>query len=206
MLAWLFAAYAGVLLSGHAYPHYYVGLLPGLALFAGLGLASLGSARQGNLLLLPVVAFALLISLATNGSVYLKANPEERHLAKYAGVDPALQSASPELGAFVASMTSPDDEIYNLGFETELYFYANRTPATRFIYNAPFRLDPETFVKTIGDLERDPPAVIIDSSMARGEESWDEEHPKELQALLDQRYDYLAHVLYADIYRLKTPP
>jgi 4-amino-4-deoxy-L-arabinose transferase-like glycosyltransferase len=205
MLLWLAAAYAGVVLGGRAYPHYYVTLLPGLAIFAGMAVAALLQHRRRiNSVLIPSLGLALAITVYLHGSVYLEPTPEAKHLAKYSGVEPMLQNAGPRLGAQITAMTSADDEIYNLGHESELYFYSDRKPAARFLYHAPFELDSTAFDETIAELRADPPRLIVDSTLATGRATWEETHPPSLEAFLDDFYVHVGEIEYAQIYVRKS--
>lgn len=204
---WLVAGYGGILASGRAFPHYYVSLLPVLALLAGIGVSALSPAltrpRLSTKVFVSLLAFSLALSVGVNGHVYVQPSPEAKHSLRFSAVNPEPQNKSRELASYIAATTSPHDQIYNYGRETQLYFYADRRPASRFIYDRPFWLDPPTFQQAIRDLRSTRPLLIIDTVAARSAPDWDATHPPALQALLASDYRFVGRFEFADIYRLK---
>jgi 4-amino-4-deoxy-L-arabinose transferase-like glycosyltransferase len=203
LLAWLAATYAGIALSGRAFPHYYVSLIPVLALLAGYGVVQVRSGQRSTTIYLAVLALSGLLCLSVNAQLYLQPTPEAKHSLRFSGVNPEPQNTSPRLAAYVDSVTQPTDLIYNYGRETQLYFYADRRPASRFIYDRPFWLDPPTFDVAMKDLQTRKPRLILDSVSARSDPDWEATHPPAFQDLLDSAYEYVGHIEFADVYRLK---
>ena len=96
--------------------------------------------------------------------------------------------------------TSPSETVWNYGRDSQIYFYADRSPAVRFFYDRPYWLDAATLTETIASLRQARPQYIVDTQPG---DAWDY-HPPELMALLAQQYDYVGKVQYADLYRLKV--
>ena len=92
------------------------------------------------------------------------------------------------LGAYIAARTSPDDTIFNLGRESQIYFYAERRPAVRYFYDYVYAYDEETVRITIDALRAEKPVYIIDSIQPPLFES--SQRPAELENLLDEEYKY----------------
>jgi 4-amino-4-deoxy-L-arabinose transferase-like glycosyltransferase len=201
LMIWIGAAYAGVVLSGRAFPHYYVGLLPALAVLGGHGIPDASIARR---LMLPVLCVAILVSALLNTTVYSQPTPEAKHTARFPNVQPEMQNASRAVALRIAELTSPDEAIFEYGRETQLYFYAARRPAARFIYDRPFVLDPPTLEETMLDLAEDPPALIIDTASARDLALGRQPSlPAAVRAFLAAEYEFVERLEFADIYRLK---
>jgi len=149
-------------------------------------------------------AFILLVgalaagAIAVNGQVYLHDSADERHLSKFPG-DPSIES--PALARYIADNTSPEDPIYNLGFNSELYFYADRRSPTRYLYDLAFVADEGRVEKALEDLKEDTPIFVIDS--ARYEIRSDSYDRSGFDQFLANRYQYLGKMYYADVYRLR---
>jgi len=100
-------------------------------------------------------------------------------------------------------MSGPDDAIYNYGRASQLYFYADRRPASRFIYDRPFWLDPPTLDEAVEDLRASRPVLIVDTMAPRDHPLWEKAHPPPIRELLETEYEFVERVEFADIYRLK---
>lgn len=121
--------------------HYYVVFLPALGLLAGITMIFLGEQfkkhKMSFLAALPMVAFLLMIihSLYTHRFYFFKVPPEELCKVIYSASNPFVES--PEIGKYLASNTAPEDKIAILGSEPQICFYADRLPATGYIYTYP---------------------------------------------------------------------
>jgi hypothetical protein len=121
--------------------HYFILLLPSVALF--LGVAALSLERLSKPVLGPraarVVSAALFGLLAASYVVrertYLfSMSPSELSRTRY-GVNPFI--AAIEIARYIRSHTSPDERVAVLGSEPEIYFYADRRSATGYLYTYP---------------------------------------------------------------------
>jgi len=202
LAGWLLAGVMSMIFVGRLYAHYYAHLLPALSLMVPLGVRFLRNRWQ----VAPVRAGALMLlvgalaagTIALNGQVYLHDSADERHLSKFPD-DSSIES--PALARYIADNTSPEDPIYNLGFQSELYFYARRRPATRYLFDLPFVADYSRVEKALEDLKEEPPAFFIDS--ARYEIRSDSYDRSGFDQFLADRYQYLGKMYYADVYRLR---
>jgi len=202
---WLLAGVMSMIFVGRIYAHYYAHLLPALSLMVPLGVRFLrvrwrvAPVRAGAFILL--VGALAAGAIAVNGQVYLHDSVDARHLSKFAGDSGRWEIESPALARYIADNTSPDDRIYNLGFDSELYFYAHRRPATRYLHDLPFVADYSRVEKALEDLKEAPPIFVIDS--ARYEIRSDSYDRSGFDQFLADRYQYLGKMYYADVYRLR---
>ena len=143
------------------------------------------------------------VTIAVNGEVYLHDSVDDRHLSKFPGdYRTSWHIESPALARYIADNTSPDDRIYNLGFQSELYFYADRRSPTRYLFDHVFLADPSLVEDTLKDLQEETPTFFIDSARYGPPDKHRYDRSGFDQFLAD-RYEYLGKMHYADIYRLK---
>jgi hypothetical protein len=119
VLAWLLAGLLAFNIGGLFWPHYYVQLLPPLALLAGIGATSFRS-RPIAVVLCCAAAAPVVVSV-----VKVAVNAEPARYEKLYKQDRAL-------AAFVRANSSPSDTIYALDSRADLYYLADRR--TRFPY------------------------------------------------------------------------
>jgi 4-amino-4-deoxy-L-arabinose transferase-like glycosyltransferase len=206
LVLWLAACGLGVASTGRFYDHYFVQLLPAMALLVPAGVYFLkhawGSrwAKVTAMWLLPIsAAIPLLISAA----IYLQPTAEARHEVKYASGEGVLENNSADLARYLAAVTSEEDYIYNLGFQSEIYFYADRQAPTRFLFDHPFEVEEKYEVAALQDLRADPPAYIVDSAVYEENRLRDANYyPVLIKGFIDENYEYIGRLYYADIYRL----
>jgi len=138
--------------------HYFVLLLPAVAIMSGAGVNSAGhffmsSASTRFTPFIPV--FLLVAAIAYNFYLeqdnYFFLTPQE--------VSRAIYTANPfpealQIASYIKNDTSPDERIAVLGSEPEIYFYADRLSATGHIY-------------MFGLMEKQPYAELMQSQMIR---------------------------------------
>jgi len=204
---WLVASVLGIVFLGRLYAHYYVHLLPAFSLIVPFGIRFLrhkwkvAPARAAAFTGLVGVLAAGAIFL--NGQVYLHPSVEEGNLAALThDYQEHWYLASPALSRYIANNTSPGDRVYNLGFQSELYFYADRRSPTRYLFDHLFVADARLVESALHDLRNQPPALIIDSARY-GPSDTHEYDRSGFDRFLTDRYEYLGKMYYADVYRLK---
>ncbi|HLA18324.1 MAG TPA: hypothetical protein VJ253_03295, partial [Dehalococcoidia bacterium] len=106
-----------------------------------------------------------------------------------------------QVAAAVKEMTRPGDYIYEWGRESEIYFLADRRPASRWLHNRAYSVDKSVLDEVIGDLEEKRPAVILITLEEPELASGDYRPPSPLAAYLEDHYRYAGRVVYADIYK-----
>jgi hypothetical protein len=146
-------------------------------------------------------ALLVLVSVTFNAVMYLAPKPAERRVADTVYYQKEWEEASEALGLYLQERTSPGETIFNFGREPQIYFYADRRPAAQYFYDWAYQYDETTLEKTIEVLRLKRPAYIIDSVQPplfpHGP------RPASLRALLDEDYEYVGSLYFADLYKLK---
>ncbi len=123
---WLAAAALGFLGGGLYHPHYWLQLLPPLAV-----LAAWTFVRAGRPLRLAAAA-ALLVVVAFSTEVYAERDPQR--VSALTSSDSRLASAS-AVGRALVAETAPGDRIYVIWANAAVYWYApRRRPAFRYLW------------------------------------------------------------------------
>jgi hypothetical protein len=201
---WFLANVLSIYAVGRFYNHYYIVILPALALLIPTGVEFLLRnwkaipAQVFFVLALPIISMS---PIALTLHVYAQGSPNERHLAKY-GDYMFWETQSQDFARWINERTEPGDYIFNLGFESELYFYSDRRTPTRFYFDHAFGLDEKYEELAIQELSANPPVYVIDS--ARYENKTPLNYYSEpIHEWVAANYDYLGKYYYADVYRLK---
>jgi 4-amino-4-deoxy-L-arabinose transferase-like glycosyltransferase len=130
VVLFLGAAILGVIMPGRYFPHYFILLLPALAILAGIGFQMCRSLSAPlRQILLTVAGGAWLALAAYEYPWYLVYTPDEVVSRKYPNDRFALIA---RLAAELRQLTKPGETIYQWGFEPELYFLADRRSPTRY--------------------------------------------------------------------------
>jgi hypothetical protein len=118
--------------------HYFILLLPSVALLVGVAVASFERQLSRLVSVMTARALATLVFVATIGmyvseeQAYLF-SMDTRTLSRMRyGSNPFIEA--PEIARYISERTAPGDRIAVLGSEPEIYFYANRRSATGYIY------------------------------------------------------------------------
>lgn len=203
--AWAVGSAVGVATGGRFFPHYFLHLLPALAILSAIVFYDVWR-RGRHLSSKPVlwVSIALVvISAGTNLVLYSVPRQAEHVVASSVYHQNQWKEHGDDLGRFIESTTQPGDKIFNLGRESYLYFYADRQPPGRYFYDWAVNYDDRNFQQMLLDLKVTHPKYIIDSAQAPLFEDYDESHPPELMEFIDSNYDYIGRVYFADVYRLR---
>jgi 4-amino-4-deoxy-L-arabinose transferase-like glycosyltransferase len=162
---WLVSAALSVAIGLRFFGHYYVQLVPPLALLTAGALA-----RASTRVATRTIAASVVIAAGCSAAGYF--------LHPF-GPEPQYESVS----RYVAANTHPDDRILVWGSEPEIYWASNRLPATRFLTtptfltgNHPGRPADDTDVDAnteqnwqyfYEDFFADPPRYLLDTSPAK---------------------------------------
>lgn len=133
-LVWLAAALAGVNLGGLYWPHYYVQLLPPLALLGALGLAQLPDRR----LVWAATALVAVPALSFVTNVVRAPDSRSDRLVAYA----AGYENDQRLAGYVRRHSSPRDSVYALESRADFYFLADRAAASPYLWAHPLNEIP----------------------------------------------------------------
>ena len=120
----ILAACLAIALPGKYFPHYFIIVIPFLAIPAGIGLDCItGMPRVPAILALLVVLASFSFSVWKNYEFYTVYSPETVSTEKY-GTPIFVESVS--VARYIREHTRPDDYIFQWGLEPELYFLADR--------------------------------------------------------------------------------
>lgn len=136
--ALLVVSFLAVLPGYYLREHYFVLLLPAVALLAGLAIDALRRGLQRTRLREIAASLAALLLLVAcflttypQAPYYLGMTPQQVARVTY-GENPFPEAV--EIGAWLRAHSAPQDMIAVLGSEPEIYFYSGRRSATGYIY------------------------------------------------------------------------
>jgi hypothetical protein len=132
--------------ASHAYPHYFLQLLPWAALLVALAfLPALDAWRAAVRRTAPTVeaipARALLASVALAGLLLLLSPPAQLPPTQWQADATEAQSQA-NVGTWIASYTPPNARLLIAPTDPSYYFLARRTPAVPYVYLLPINLSP----------------------------------------------------------------
>ena len=138
-LAGLFLCSIAAVTPGfHFRPHYYVLLMPAVALLTGALVQQAADLFQRvplrPLVAIPVLALLFAKEIYHDRQFFFELSPVDACRALY-GYQPFPEARV--LGEYLRSHSSPDARIVVLGSEPEIYFYSHRLSATGYIYTYP---------------------------------------------------------------------
>jgi 4-amino-4-deoxy-L-arabinose transferase-like glycosyltransferase len=120
--------------------HYFVLLLPPVALLAGVAVSSateifIEQSKSRLLVALPVLAFVTCFAstILEQRTFYFSLSPDQALRAAYPA-DSEIFLAAPRIAQYLSDHASLSSRIAVVGSEPEIYFYAHRLPATGYIY------------------------------------------------------------------------
>jgi 4-amino-4-deoxy-L-arabinose transferase-like glycosyltransferase len=160
---WLGAAAAGVLAGGNFHAHYYVQLVPPLALLGGLGVARLLEARPRvawvacGAAAAAALAFAAPLWFASGTAQASAIWPCDPHLRHDAAV-----------ARYVREHTRPDEEVYVLWAAANVYYLADRAPTSRYLWRRNVESIPGALAQAQRMLAARRPALVVVAQPPQG--------------------------------------
>jgi hypothetical protein len=166
---WLISGVVGASASGYYFPHYFQQMLPALTVLAIFGIKVL---YEANILgRVPPLGRKMICTIAvvilpcyTLYPYVFKYTPQEAVRRIYPG---NRFDIMPEYARLISTITKEDDRIFIFGAEPELFFYARRVSASRYIYLFPlYGLYEDALEKqqeTVREIIASRPAVAIHS-------------------------------------------
>jgi len=195
----LLAGATAVALPGKFFPHYFIVLIPFLAVSCGIGLARLSRLPRVPALLAGIVLALLLVPTAVQTTqFYTDFSPEEVSIQKF---NTTLFADSVKVASYLKQKTRPDDYIYQWGFEPELYFLADRrSPSPLFASIGPsWAPDPRKATAELRQrLTATRPAYIVVQ-----EEFANYPGDEEVSRYVNENCDKAATIEYAQIFRCR---
>jgi 4-amino-4-deoxy-L-arabinose transferase-like glycosyltransferase len=206
VLSFLLFSEIGTQTLGKASPHYAVQLLPGAAVAGGVGaLYVVEGWRAGERRLARWLAAAAVVTLAGALFAYAQPSAADRFEVQYAYRDYADAAIrAPAIAREVAALTEPGDYVYEWGRESEIYFLADREPASRWAHNRPYSVDKSMIDEVIADLEAKQPKVIL-FTFSRSALQSGFTAPRQLLDYVEARYLPAGRVEYAELHLLAQP-
>jgi 4-amino-4-deoxy-L-arabinose transferase-like glycosyltransferase len=207
LLGLLAASAIGAAAGARFYPHYYVQLIPPLALLAApyYGRLWSGAMRPPCWLLRPRVTYAWLAVTVIAFSI-----------AHWIGLAP--RRGPSEAGQYLSMHAAPGDRIFVWGQTSQIYLDAHRRPASRYIETFPLtgnvfggpipgfdtrsRILPGAWATLVQDFARHPPAYIVDVQDPSKAQYPVKDFPI-LAKLLVEKYQPVAHTVEGVIYRVR---
>jgi hypothetical protein len=208
LLGLLAASALGTAAGARFYPHYYVQLIPPLALIAAPYYARLwsGKIQPIHWLLRPRVTYWWLALTVAIFSVI-----------HWVGL--AQQRAPSEAGRYLLTHSAPDDRIFIWGQSASIYLDARRRPACRYITTFPLtgylfggpvpgfdthsRILPGAWNTLERDFTRHPPAYIVDVQNSERSAEYPVKNFPILVKLLEERYRPVARTAEGVIYGMR---
>ena len=211
LVLWAVASAIGVASGGRFFPHYFLQLMPSLAVLTGVLIYDRFANGNNHVLSRPawmLSLFLIVVSIGTTTVLYLAPRQAEQVVVERVYYQKEWESYSMQLGDYIQQHTREDDLIFNYGRESQLYFYADRQPAIPYFYDWVLAYDEQAMGEIVAGLYETKPAYIIDSLQAPIFRDWYESHPPEFKQLIDEHYEYAGRIYFADVYRLKgyEPP
>jgi 4-amino-4-deoxy-L-arabinose transferase-like glycosyltransferase len=208
LLGLLGASAVGAAAGARFYPHYFIQLIPPLALLAAPYYARLWSRTiQPPLWLLrPAVTYAWLTLTVIALSI-----------THWTGL--ASRRVPSETGRYLFAHSAPEDRIFVWGQSSEIYLDARKRPACRYITTFPLtgyvfggtipgfdtrsRIMPGAWSRLEQDFARHPPTYIVDVQSDRRTAQQPVKNFPILAKLLAERYQPVAHTAEGVIYRMR---
>lgn len=206
LVFWAAASFVGVSSGGRFFPHYFLHLMPALAILTAVVVYERWRALELRPMWRPAaiaVAFLMIVSIGTNAVMWFAPARAEQQIAESVYTQKQWEEATAVVGAYIQRNTESDERIFNFGREAGLYFYADREPAVRYFYDWPFWWEDRTLYETIKELRDSRPVFIIDSVQQPLYEDMADYSAPEFRSFLSKNYDYVGRLQFADIYRLR---
>jgi 4-amino-4-deoxy-L-arabinose transferase-like glycosyltransferase len=149
--------------------HYFILVLPPLALLAGIGASALVHRCRGEtgritrkVLPLVILILALAYPVYSERRYFFTVSREEIVRSTY-GLNPILESA--EIAHHIRTSSTTSDRVAVLGSEPQIYFYAQRRAGTKYIYMYPL-MEPHKYAlamqqEMIADIEASRPKFLV---------------------------------------------
>jgi hypothetical protein len=178
--------------------HYFILLLPGLAMFVGLALVLLQDAGSSlfQKLLAPVSCVLILgFTILQHHNFFFQLPANTLSAIIYHGDAPF--TAMPNVGAYIRAHSATNDTVAVVGSEPEIYFYARRHSATGYLYMYPL-MEPQAYAtrmqrEMISEITSNPPDFLVFVPSA---DSWNVRPGSDLTIM--KWFDQYSHANYQE--------
>jgi hypothetical protein len=218
-ILWGAGTIAAAIYLGRFETHYAAPLAIPLGLFAPIGLADVARRARRSVAVAAVMVPVLVIGAVISTAVTVA------NIVEHGGTIAAENQRNDAVGRYVRDHSSAGATLFVWGNEPQLYYLADRAPATRFIYLLPLttpgyvtsamidgvraqlEANPPALIVDVGSLEPgspgDPP-LLIDRPL-RDEDGRNFDILDPLRAFVKERYALLEVVDGWPVYRLTAP-
>ena len=190
-------------LTGRGYQHYYIQLVPFLSIFSIYGIKNAFN-KWNKYFISSSLIFFLFISLfyLCKAVIFVEAKSlieTTRNNQRGKWFDQSIYVAE-----YINKFTDPGDIIYNLGRESQIYFYTKTRSPSRFINDIVFPYFPETLKETCDDLSHNKPKLIVNTLRPpRFPEKWAQYVWNEIKKCGNLEIDRKEEVYFAEVWFLK---
>ena len=162
---WLFSTGLGIASGGSWWLHYYLQALPPASIIAAVGLnACLGRGRLHiiRLALGVAVITALLTSLREQIPVFFRSTEDIQRQIWAINTN----TWGPQVAEYISERTGPEDKIFVMNSDPEIYFLARRQPAYKYLFFSPTELPrvpeaPQELAAILEDSSRAPVYMVL---------------------------------------------
>lgn len=136
-----FVSFVAVSVGFRYRPHYFIFLLPAVALLAGIGFDTLCRLMRrlpllrGNVTAPVMLGTVVVACTLYQQQAYLFTDSPAQIVKSIYGANPFVESI--EIGRYIRQHSRPEDLIAVIGSEPQIYFYSQRSSATAYIYTYP---------------------------------------------------------------------
>jgi hypothetical protein len=170
IVAWTFANLVGAKMGLRDFPHYFVPVMPGIAILAGACISSVSerlvTVLKGAPWLWPALAMGAAIGLFAwqaddYTDFYFGSTPTQMAKAEFGPQGDLVFARSEEVASYVRASTEPEEEILVWAAEAQIYFLSERRAASRYIYINRFDIIPDGMATIRSDLLSDRPRLVV---------------------------------------------
>jgi hypothetical protein len=164
VLVWLGFCCLAVSVGGYFRHHYFIQIIPAVALLAGLGVTQVApsAGRFGERLPYVLCGLATVYVVSMAPWYYLPGSAEEKCRRLYAD-NPFPESQ--EIAQFIAANSSPGDSVLVVGSEPQILHYSKRRSATRYILMyplmTPFPDSADRQKSVLEEIRRNDPKFVV---------------------------------------------
>jgi 4-amino-4-deoxy-L-arabinose transferase-like glycosyltransferase len=166
MATWPLFSFLGIAMGGRYYGHYFIQIIPSLAVLGGVGLIAVVQAlrfkgkevfrQPSRILLAALIIWSCVLFVKTDAPYYLRYDEEQISFRVYGT---PVFSVTRFVGNYLKERTQPGDLIYVWRVNPEINFYALRKSPTPFLIH--WSYEDETLEKIVNALHRAPPRYIV---------------------------------------------
>ena len=163
-LAFLFFSFLGTTPGLYFRQHYFVLLLPAVAILTGMAVTFLQTGLSQKAKIIPLLVFAgvLCWNIHLQAWMFFRYTPLQLCQVIY-GSNPFVESLS--VAKYIREHSKPDARIAVIGSEPQIYFYSGRHSVTGYIYTYPL-MESQPYAaamqqEMIGEIEAGKPEYIV---------------------------------------------